>query len=1021
MRVFSIVLLICFFCGNVLFSQNLNFANINADMGLPSNECYRIAQDANGYIWIATESGLAKYNSRDFILFNIAKGMPSNGVYALDADSKGRLWFATGNWQVGYILNDTVHVLKDIDFYNKETQKGDVIYKIKYDEGKKRLLVSSHHQTVEIKENNGKFFSKAINISIEPKDYVFIKYEKALYIANQYNSKRSPEKIYQYNTNLLYSYFSQSDSLLLPVGKLSTFFSEAFSVTDKEGNTTLGILNYLFIINKEYKIIRSRKLPSQIQTIHLDKQNNIWVGCKKEGIFLFKDGDINKEPKRELLTFSASSIIEDMEGGIWITTLEKGVFYCVNKFVKIDIHTFDINNGINFSKVVNGKLFLSNDVVGLVKIDKDTVFLSQFPNEPKARVTDIVEVKDGYIITTILGTYRTDRNLRNIYRYLSPSKTYTGATGIIAGNGEPILTFVNLGIFYINGLNLKFSYDGSEKIRHAIFTKNKQLIAIGRNGLSLIQSDSLSKISNVVNEPLNKLIERVFSQNAITLRVQRFSIQTPAAQSAHDVNKLYEDSYGNIWLPASSDTLNILDKTFNLKKQIVTSEKNINCRSVLQINATSFFVSTNKGLIQINFSDTTFKKYQLQYFNKANGLPSSDIYNVVFFKNKYYVNTSKGFCFFTEPALLQHPSFPNTAISSFTVNDSIQSINTNYVFSYKQNNISFQVDALTYKKITQRGFFFKYKLEGFDEHFKLASSNIITYNNLPAGNYKFIAKAFYDNDTEDETPAELSFTIKPAFWQTWWGILFLFCVGMFLILLFIQWRIKKVKKQEAEKNDINKTIAEYRFTALKAQMDPHFVFNSINVIQNLILEKDKTEAYNSLGKFSRLIRSILNQSDSVFATVEEEITLIDLFVELNQLRVEHSFTFKKEIQPNTLNFLIPSLIIQPFIENALWHGILPYKEEKKGEITLRIFSNQKDLLNIEIQDNGVGRRATAIKKSASLIHKSKGINLIKERLNAYKAMNKNCLAELDIVDLEENGIPLGTLVKLKISIAHEKE
>lgn len=1004
-----------------MFSQNLNFTNINADMGLPSNECYRIAQDANGYIWIATESGLVKYNSRDFIFFNTAKGMPSNAVYALDADTSGRVWFATGNWQVGYIFNDSIHVLRDINFYNKETQNGDVIYKIKYNEHTNSLLVSSHHQTVEIKDNNGKYFSKATNVSAVSKDYVFIKNNEGLYIANQFNNKRSPEKIYKYSTNAVYSYFSQNDSLLLPVGQLSTFFSEAFSVSDKEGNTTLAILNYLFIISKERRIIKSRKLPSQIQTIHLDKQNNIWVGCKKEGVFLFKDGDINQEPQRELLTFSASSIAEDMEGGIWITTLEKGVFYCLNKFAKVDIDEFTINNGINFSKVVNGKLFLSNDFIALAKIEKDTIFLNQFPNEPKAIITDVIEVTNGYIITTLLGIYRTDRNLKNIYRYLSPSKTYTGAIGTIAGADEPILTFVNLGIFYINGLSLKFSYDGPEKIKHAIFTKDKQLITLGKSGLSLIQSDSLYKISNTINEPLNKLIEREFSRNDITLRLHKFPIQTPAAQSAHDVNKLYEDTYGNIWLPASSDTLNILDKTFNLKKQILISEKNINCRNVLQINATSFFVCSNKGLIQISFKDSSFKKYQLRYFNKTNGLPSSDIYNIVFFKNNYYVNTSKGLCFFAEPSLLQHSSFPNTVISSFAVNDSIQTINTNNAFSYKQNNITFQVDALTYKKITQKGFFFKYKLEGFDENFKLATSNIITYNNLPPGNYKFIAKAFYDNDTEDQTPAELSFTIKPTFWQTWWGILFLFCVGVFIVLLFVQWRIKKVKEQEAKKNEINKTIAEYRFTALKAQMDPHFVFNSINVIQNLILEKDKSEAYNSLGKFSRLIRSILNQSDSVFATIEEEISLIDLFVELNQLRVEHSFTFKKEIQQNTLSCLIPSLIIQPFIENALWHGILPNKGEKKGEIILRVFSNQKDILTIEIQDNGVGRKASTVKKPASVIYKSKGINLIKERLNAYKSINKNCLAELDIVDLEENEIPLGTLVKLKISVADEKE
>lgn len=497
-------------------------------------------------------------------------------------------------------------------------------------------------------------------------------------------------------------------------------------------------------------------------------------------------------------------------------------------------------------------------------------------------------------------------------------------------------------------------------------------------------------------------------------------VQTPAAQSAKNVNRLYEDSYGNIWLPASSDTLTVLNSSFNIRKQIVTGEKNINCRNVLQINATDFLVSTNKGILQINFSDTTFSNYKLQYFNKTNGLPSSDIYNIVKFKNNYYVNTSKGLCFFPEPENLKHQHYPNTIINAFTVNDSLRPVISNASLSNQQNNVSFQVDALTYKKITQRGVFFKYKLEGFDEHFKIATGNTITYNNLPPGSYKFIAKSFYEDGTEDLTPAEYMFTIKPAFWQTWWGIFFILALAYSLILLFIQWRIKKIKKAAAEKAAVNKAIAEYKFTALKAQMNPHFVFNSINVIQNLILDKDKTEAYNALGKFSKLIRSILHQSDSVFATIEEEINLIDLYIELNLLRIKYPFIFKKEIQSKTLDYAIPSLIIQPFIENALWHGIIPYKGEKEGVIYLRIFTTEENILTIEIEDNGIGRKTSELKKVASSLHVSKGIELIKERLNAYKSMNTNNLAELKIIDLEENNEPKGTLVQLKISIAHEE-
>lgn len=971
-----------------MFSQNLNFTNINADMGLPSNECYRIAQDAKGYIWIATESGLVKYNSRDFIFFNTAKGMPSNAVYALDADTSGRVWFATGNWQVGYIFNDSIHVLRDINFYNKETQNGDVIYKIKYNEHTNSLLVSSHHQTVEIYFDREKSYSKNVIESNYSGDFLLLNNLNKVYVANIYNERRR-HLLKKYP---VYLNSSVKDSLMFPIEPQSVFFTEAFSCVTMSKTTLISLLNIMFELSDKRELKQIKKLPSQIISMISDSRGNVWVGSKKDGLYLFKNKELNMEPSHFLEGLTVSNILEDHEYGLWVTTLERGVFYIANKFIEtLGATTDGVLSNKNFIKQIDNKLWFGNNSNALTVFDKDTIKIKNFGNEFGSVVTDVIEIKKGFLVTTLLGIFYLDKEFKKVKQLLLSTNAMVGSNGLLKLSHEKVFSYNN-NIFYeieSNKLGL-IQLANDVKIVSAIVV-NDFIVYNGKRGLYQIKK--------------NKLL----------------SIQTPAAQSAHDVNKLYEDTYGNIWLPASSDTLNILDKTFNLKKQILISEKNINCRNVLQINATSFFVCSNKGLIQISFKDSSFKKYQLRYFNKTNGLPSSDIYNIVFFKNNYYVNTSKGLCFFAEPSLLQHSSFPNTVISSFAVNDSIQTINTNNAFSYKQNNITFQVDALTYKKITQKGFFFKYKLEGFDEQFKLASSNIITYNNLPPGTYKFIAKAFYDNNTEDPIPAELSFTIKPAFWQTWWGILFLFCVGVFIVLLFIQWRIKKVKEQEAEKNAINKTIAEYRFTALKAQMDPHFVFNSINVIQNLILEKNKTEAYNSLGKFSRLIRSILNQSDSVFATIEEEISLIDLFVELNQLRVEHSFTFKKEIQQNTLSCLIPSLIIQPFIENALWHGILPYKGKKRGEIILRVFSNQKDILTIEIQDNGVGRKASTVKKPASVIYKSKGINLIKERLNAYKSINKNCLAELDIVHLEENEIPLGTLVKLKISVADEKE
>lgn len=973
---------------NTLLSQDLNFVNINADMGLPSNECYRIAQDANGYIWIATESGLVKYNSRDFILFNTAKGMPSNGVYALAADKKGRLWFATGNWKVGYILNDTVHVLNDANFFNEELKKGDVIYKIQYNESSGSLFVSSHHQTIEVFVNEEKLNAIQLQNENGISDFLLLKKFDKPFIANLYNSNRR----YLLSQSPVYLNVNQTDSVLLPINQQSVFFTEIFSINTKNEGIVIGLLNTVFELTKNNKIVNIQKLPSQIVSIINDYNGNVWVGCKGDGLYLFEKGNLSIKPKHYFQGLSVSNILEDHENGIWITTLERGVFYIPNTFVKRkDKNSDGFSSNKSFLKLVDNALWFSDNLNSLNRVnelEKDTFKIKNLGKETGSVVTDVISISNGYLISTLLGIYYT--NLKQTKPLTLPTKALVASNKLIKLSPNKVIGYNN-NVFYEIDCNKLSLVQITNDIKIAAAIKIKDFILYtGRSGLYTLNKNKISVIL------------------------------TPAAELTKNVNKLYEDSYGNIWLPASSDTLNILNSNFKLKKQIITREKNINCRNVLQINATNFLVSTNKGILQIIFSDTAFSNYKLQYYNKTNGLPSSDVYNIVKFKNNYYVNTSKGLCFFPEPENLTHQHYPNTVISSLTINDSIVPVASNATVAYNKNNVAFQIDALTYKKVTQRGVFFKYKLEGFDEEFKIATSNIVSYNNLSAGTYKFIAKAYYDDGTEDLTPAECSFTIRQPFWETWWGILFMGSAIMIIILLFLQWRIRKVKLAAAEKAAINKTIAEYKFTALKAQMNPHFVFNSINVIQNLILDKDKKEAYNALGKFSKLIRSILHQSDSVFATIEEEINLIDLYIELNQLRIKYPFIFKKEIQPKTLDYAIPSLIIQPFVENALWHGILPYKGEKEGVIYLRIFTTEENILTIEIEDNGIGRKASELKKPATSLHDSKGVELIQERLNAYKSMNNNNLAELRIIDLEENNEPTGTLVQLKISIVHEE-
>jgi ligand-binding sensor domain-containing protein len=977
-----------------LNAQDLHFININADMGLPSNECYRIAQDKRGYIWISTDAGLVKYNSKEFVLFNASKGMPSiNDIYALDVDSNGRLWFATGKWKIGYIQDDKVTVLPDMDFFNGRLKIADIIYKIRYDDTAGCLYVSTHYQTIVISKVGEKYHSKPLNANGRTNDVILI---NGNYAANSYN-RFLPNESYTIKEP---TYLVDKTQLPIPTPHLLYGHNVFFSDTTKQGTFIISYYSDLLAFNRDQQSFTiSKYLTNEILCLKTSSSNNIWAGCKRGGAFIFRNGDIIGKPIHVLSNLSVSNIIEDREGGMWATTLEHGVYYCPNPNVSILDHLIGPGTSVTFTKVAGDNLFLSNQNTPLAIIGKIEASFKALGQEQNPIITDVVKANELFYIGTTHGFYSLHAKAKKFSKVIKPFQDLQGSSLQKAPNGNKGMFVDSLGnCFDYNTSYLHKFYNGQHVFGSSLGIRIKHALLLNNNEALIADMESLY-ICSLKDWSTKKVV-------------------TNAGRHLHDINKIFLDSSRNCWVLGNSDSLFVLDKKFSLKKIIPLSTLKISsCRNIVQVDGRTFYIATNMGLLQLRFKDDTFDSYNLVTFNQTNGLQSNDVYHVSLFQNKVYISTSKGVCIVDSVQRLKHLATPKTIINAFWVNDSSFVPSTENIFSHKQKNFSFQVDALTFKKIGQRGVFFKYKLAGWDTDFKTATGNTITFNNLPTGTYTFIAKAFYDADAEDSTPATFSFTIKPAFWQTWWGISLMVLFTLGCIFLFVQWRIRKIRLVEKEKAAINQTIAEYRFTALKAQMDPHFIFNSVNVIQNLILEKDKTEAYNSLEKFSRLIRMVLNQSDSVFATIEEEMALINLYVQLNQLRVDYPFTFETDIQPEALHCAVPSLIIQPFIENSLWHGILPLKGIREGKILLKVFL-EGNMLIIEIMDNGVGRNVAKSNKTI-VTHVSKGIKLIEERLEAYRSMNNGCYAELKIIDMEENGAPTGTLVQIKIELKEE--
>jgi anti-sigma regulatory factor (Ser/Thr protein kinase) len=288
---------------------------------------------------------------------------------------------------------------------------------------------------------------------------------------------------------------------------------------------------------------------------------------------------------------------------------------------------------------------------------------------------------------------------------------------------------------------------------------------------------------------------------------------------------------------------------------------------------------------------------------------------------------------------------------------------------------------------------FEYKLEGYDvEWHQPDNSRAVSYSNLPPGDYVFKIGIYGYVDEQ-----KIIIRIPSPFWKTgkFYILLAIFCTLVFFTIVYF--RTKKIRKKAELNTEINKQYAALELKALQGQMNPHFMFNCLNTIKYFITTDNKTAANKYLGKFSKLIRLFLEHANSNTIPLSEEIHILSLYIEMEQLRLDNSFDFQLNVDPriNLKETEIPAMLLQPFVENAIHHGLRNHI--KKGVLTLSIIF-ENDLLKIIIDDNGVGRKKSAeLKQFSAKEHTSMGMKLTEERIETLNYI-KNTHITLEIID-----------------------
>lgn len=948
----SLIYLLLSFSYSV-FSQQLYFKNFNTEDGLPSPEIYSVFKDSKGFIWFATDAGVSRYDGYKFRNLGAMQGLPDNTIFGMEEDPKGRLWFR-GLKTLAYYENGRVHAI--------------------WANEKLKTLITTYSTSLFIDKDT--VYLSCLNqgyFKITPpyKDY------------NIAHCPLSNPIIKEIGNGFFYSVNRLSPLVL------STKEAKSFSFpldTHLPPNLTaisykLKNGQYIFCRNKTLYLIDKNRIKSFkitngfLLSFFEDKDENIWIGTNK-GLLFYKKGQLEERNKKIFLShLSISGITEDFSGGIWISSLTDGCFYLKNK----NIFYVEKNKGLPMS-AVNAVCSLDSSLIfGFDNGDISTLVpggnerLVQRKTNPLGRILTIQNVDNKIWVGTNSNIEIWDKAFHKRYSSIDFKNIKSMVTGkdnsVWIGNHTEIIKIKKFKIVK------RIATPGFRS--NSLYEDQKGILWVGSSdGLRTYQGNGFYFYGKVNTLPGSKI---------------------------SDIKALGDSQF--IATKGNGLVIRVKDKVFSIKrKQGLASDF---CKKIFIEKNHNVWIGTNEGLSKITFSNHGFS---IQNFNINTGLISNEINDIYVDDDNAWVCTNKGIAYFKPSDISYSVSPPDIFIDSVTIAGKSLDLSKPFQLSYTQNYLFINYLGLSFPYAGNINY--KYKMEGLDSVWKYTTNTSIQYTSLPSGTYKFLIYAGDKSGSYCKVPAYFSFSISLPFWKTWWFIALSVVIGGSLTIAFFHFRWRTIKLKAIEKEKIQFRIAKAELEALRAQMNPHFIFNALNSIQAFILENESKIAHLYLVKFSRLIRSVLENSRLSLISLAQEIETLELYIELEHLRFEQKFQYSINVQEGISfhNTFIPSMLIQPYVENAIWHGLMHKEEEGKLEINIK---RGEGVLVCTIEDNGIGRkRSKELKKNSLSQHKSMALQLSLERLSILsKQFNKSFYVEIE--DLTD---PSGTKVTIVLPL-----
>ncbi len=940
-----LLLLILLACPDVVFSQNPYHFFLGSEE-LTNVDIYGISQTPDGKYWLATNKGLYSYNGYQFQAY-ANKLQLSNSVFNLKLDKEGRIYCNNLNGQIFKFENDSLTLFHAIpDSLRNPYSDFDFL-------PDNSLFIRGLHS---YRLKNGEI-SNVIEIVNNANTHTFVSSDCQGNLISNFNR----DSIFRISNNSIEkSSMPNISNELLEVVKFFCHKNQLYAC--KGGNR-------IFEVSKQgkYELELKPILDSNIKKARFyATSNHFWFAENVLGVRVYNSAQTgnNFDEQKMFGDKFISTVFEDKRGNILLGTFGEGM---------IVIPKMEVANN----------LFPNMEIVKFSLGDSGTIYLANKQGE--------VFAFEGNRFKKI---YKSKSSRVELLRYFPKQKA-----------------------LFIMGDELTIIRTDSKKESTFLVSSIKDVLPFGEDKFMLSNNYTVFYMENFKTQPKLKYHTSRFGRS--------YSIA-------------YQDT--STFMVGTNSGLKSVDRINQSETKTAFKGNEVIANRLEYLDSTLLVSTVKYGLLKMENGELK------TFADKKSGLHSNSINQFRIFERKIFVATEKGFQMLDSDGNLLgslgiSDGLKTTRINDFQIregyiwllhqfglqkiplenlleenaykskigqitllaNGKEKTAKARMHLNHDQNQITLQIFSPSLER--QADLEYHYKLDGIEADWLVRDyrDNQVEYKSLPPGNYQFQLILKYKGKVQDSK--KIIFSIQKPFWQTSW-FLVLCGVGIALAFyLYFKRRISSLQQKSRQLQELN----AMRMRALQSQLDPHFVFNALNCVQNIVLDGNATQANYYLVGFSKLMRLVLENSRREYIPLEEEIEVIMEYMNLQKIYYTEGFSYHIEVadEIDIEDIMIPPMFVQPFLENTLEHGILG----KNGKIVVSFKLREKMVL-VEVTDNGVGISQALKNKNPE--HKSLATEIIKERIESYNE-KLGTDTKLLIYEIEdENGKVMGTKVEFGI-------